>query len=126
MELVPFNASWADSGSKLDLKGIYQGKPGDDRLVALPIRRHNDWLRKGLQYVTLATAEDAAQVKEYLRGQGCNMQGIQDAYDRNGSGPFKMSQYLAEQPARESDEAEALEARLSQIKGKGQAKKGAA
>lgn len=123
MELVPFNASWADSGSKLDLKGLYQGKPGDDRIVALPIRRHNDWLRKGLRYVTLATAEDAAQVKDWLRSQGCNLQGIQDAYANNGTGPFKMAQYLAEQPAREAEEAKALEARLGQIQGR---RKGAA
>jgi hypothetical protein len=124
MELVPFNHAWADSGNKLDLKGIYQGKLGDDRLVVLPVRRHSDWARKGLTFVTLATAEDAAQVKEHLRASGCNLQAIQDSYERGGSGPFKVAAYLAQQPDRDAIEAKALEARLSQIKGKD--KKGAA
>jgi hypothetical protein len=124
MELVPFNAAWADSGNKFDLKAIYKGKDGDDRLVALPVRRHNDWSRKGLTYVTLATAEDVVQVKDWLRSQQVDLNALQQSYEGHGSGPFKMAAYIAEGPKRDADEKAALQARLSHLEGKG--KKGAA
>lgn len=124
MELVPFNAAWADSGNKFDLKAIYKGKDGDDRFVALPVRRHNDWSRKGLTYVTLASAEDVVQVKDWIRSQGVDLNVLQRSYDTNSPFGFKMADYLAEQPRREAEEKAALQARLSHLEGK--SRKGAA
>jgi hypothetical protein len=123
MELVPFNPQWADSGSKLDLHAFYKGKPGDDRYVRLPVRRHNDWARKGLTYVTLASAEDVNKVVAELKAKGVNLSALADSYDHNGTGVFKIGAYAVDQPKRDADEAEQLRARLAQIDGK-EAKKG--
>jgi hypothetical protein len=116
MQLVPFNNDWADSGSKLDLKGIYESTtPGDTRICSLPIRRHNDWARKGLRFVTLSTLEDVAQVRDYLRNKGISLTEIQKSYVLQGLGPFDMDAYLKETPDREAREAAALRKRLGEI-----------
>ncbi len=124
MQLVPFNNTWADSGCKLDLKGMYQGKPGDDRIVALPIRRHNDWIGKGMRYISLATGEDIAQVRTELQNSGVNLNELAKSYETTGLRPFKSAQYAAEQPQREAQEVETIKARLAQIE-KAPAKKSA-
>lgn len=108
VEFVPFNPQWADSGNKLDLKAIYRS---GDRIVSLPVRRHNDWSRKGFTYVTLASAEDVIAIKPSTGGLDWNKVAL--SYDRNGH--FKMQDYLAEQPQREADEAAMLKARLAQL-----------
>ncbi len=116
MELVPFNNSWADSGCKLDLRGIYQAtREGDTRISSLPIRRHNDWDAKGLRYVTLASGEDIAQVRDSLRANGVNLDELAKSYEPTGVRAFRVSAYLAEQPQREAREVETIKARLAQI-----------
>lgn len=127
MELVAFDAAWADSGTKTDLKGLYRGTNGNDRIVVLPCRRHNDWSKKGLVFVTLATAEDVIAVRDQLRAKGVNLNALAQSYAPNGA--FRMDVYLSEQPQRDADEAEALKARLSQLEGQqkpARAAKGAA
>jgi hypothetical protein len=121
MQLVPFNPMWAESGSKLDLGGIYQR---GDVLCALPIRRHNDWTRKGFRYVTLATRGDAALVRGELAAAGVNMEALSQSYERTAVGAFLSQSYAADQPARDAQEQKDLEARLAQLADKG--KKGRA
>lgn len=120
MQLVPFNNDWADSGSKLDLKGVYQSsKPGDDRICpSLPIRRHNDWERKGLKYVTLSTLEDVAIAQNDLKARGVDLSEVKKAYELIGVGPFKVQAYLAEQPDREAAEEDQIRTRLAQLEEK--------
>lgn len=117
MELVPFNQQWAEPSSKLDLKGLYLGKPGDDRIVALPVRRHSDWISKGMSFLTLATAEDVVAVKDELRARGVDLNALAKSYTAMGA--FRTDIYLAEQPKREAEEADAIRARLAQIESKG-------
>lgn len=96
MELVPFNPQWADSGTKLDLKALYR-RPSEDgkpTIMPLPVRRHNDWARKGFTYVTLATAEDVIAVRGSLRAVGVNLDALAKCYDSVGN--FKMRDFLAE------------------------------
>ena len=113
MVLIPFDPKWADSGSKLDLHAIYQR---GDVISSFPVRRHNDWVGNGWRYVTLATAKDAREVAGYLRDKGLDMAAVQASYESNRVAAFKVQEYLQQQPQREADEAEALEARLAQIK----------
>jgi hypothetical protein len=126
MLLVPFNQDWADSGSKLDLKGVYQSTtPGDDRICpALPIRRHTDWTRKGLKFVTLSTLHDVGEAQDFIRTQGISLSELRNSYILQGSGPFNIPQYLKEQPDREATEADQLRARLAQIERKPRAADG--
>lgn len=76
MKTVPYNPSWLDSG--LDLYAVYrrprtqaitkarltdeQGRQLWD-YVTLPLKRHNDWMKKGYQYVTLARVQDLVMAK---------------------------------------------------------------
>jgi hypothetical protein len=76
MKTVPFNPAWLDSG--LDLYAVYrrprtqaitkaplsddQGRPLWD-YSTLPLKRHNDWSKKGYQYVTLARVQDLVTAK---------------------------------------------------------------
>lgn len=115
MELIPFNPKWADSGSKLDLHAIYQR---GDVISSFPVRRHNDWIGNGWRYVTLATAMDAREVANELRAMGVDMNKLQASYEPNRVAAFKVQEYLKEQPNREAQEAEALEARLAEIQSK--------
>lgn len=120
MQLVPFNPDWSDTGSKLDLKGVYRAtNPGDERICHnLPIRRHNDWMRAGLEFVTLATLEDVATVQDELRSRGLDLGEVKRSYLRAGVGPFDIQQYLKEQPEREAKETEQLRARLEHLESK--------
>lgn len=115
MELVPFNPDWADSGSKLDLRGIYHR---GDLLAALPIRRHNDYLKKGFRYVTLASVADVNEVVGYVKSRGIDLKALQDSYERNAAGAFKSAAYAAEQPSRDEAEADEIKARLAQLESK--------
>lgn len=121
MQLVPFNPSWADSGSKLDLRGIYQR---GDLLTSLPIRRHGDHVKKGFHYVTLATVGDVNEVIGYIRSMGIDLNTLQQSYERNAAGAFKAGDYAAEQPKRDAEEADQIKGRLAQLEGRG--KRGAA
>jgi hypothetical protein len=112
MELVPFNQKWADSGNKLDLRGLYQL---GDRVFNGSVRRHNDWTAKGAKFVTLATAEDVVQVRQELRAQGIDLTELAKSYEKTGLGQFRLTQYLSEQPQRDAAEAVDLKARLAQL-----------
>lgn len=120
MLLVPFNPDWADSGSKLDLKGVYQAtRKGDDRICnALPIRRHNDWIRKGLAFVTLSTLEDVKEAQDFIRMKGISLSELKTSYIMQGVGPFNVAKYLTEQPDREAAEETQIKARLAQLEEK--------
>jgi hypothetical protein len=67
MQLVPFDPAWVLG--KLDLHAIYR-RPNGDVTMGLPVRRHLDWIRKGLEWVTLADAESLQAVAPSLRAQG--------------------------------------------------------
>lgn len=67
MELVPFDPGWVLG--KLDLHAIYR-RPNGDLTTALPVRRHLDWVRKGLTWVTLADRESLQAAAPSLRAQG--------------------------------------------------------
>lgn len=68
---VPFNPKWIDH-DKIDVRAIYRrpvrdargravlkdGVPQWDLTGGLPVRRHHDWVKKGFEYVTLASGED--------------------------------------------------------------------
>lgn len=75
--IVPFNPGWLDSSS-LDLLAVYrrpQTHPITKERVTdadgrqawdyanLPMRRHNDWTKKGYEYVTLARVDDVVKVR---------------------------------------------------------------
>jgi hypothetical protein len=83
LRLVPFNATWI-SHDKIDIHAIYRrprfkedkygeqhreldgnGMPTWDIVGPLPIRRHNDWEKKGFQYVTLANRESLAVASRF-------------------------------------------------------------
>ena len=115
MQLVPFNPDWADSGSKLDLRGIYQR---GDLLAALPIRRHSDYIKKGFAYVTLASVADVNEVVGYIKSKGINLTALQESYERNAAGMFKSIAYAAEQPTHDAAEADQIKTRLAQLEGK--------
>jgi hypothetical protein len=91
MELVPFNPQWADSGSKLDLHAIYQR---GDVIGTFPVRRHNDFARRGWTYITLATAVDASKVAGDLRALGVDVSKLQSSYEPNARAAFKVGEYL--------------------------------
>jgi hypothetical protein len=78
LRLVPFNATWI-AHDKIDVHAIYRrprykadefgdlyrerdkdGLPTWDITGPLPVRRHNDWIKKGFEYVTLADRESLA------------------------------------------------------------------
>ncbi len=126
MLTVPFNHAWADSGSKMDLKGLYHStKPGDDRYMwDLPIRRHNDWRSHGYEYISLSTTADVLAVRSELVVQKIDLNELQKSYEFGERGRFKLEQYWAETGQREAAEAADIEARLARIKstGKGKAK----
>lgn len=112
MEVVPFNNKWADSGNKLDLRGLYQL---GDRVFEAAVRRHNDWEGKGAKFVTLATAADVHQVRGELQHKGIDLNELDKSYERAGLRPFKIAQWLKEQPERDAEEAAQIKARLAQI-----------
>jgi hypothetical protein len=110
MELIPFNPSWSESGSKLDLKALYRraSQDGQISIVSLPVRRHNDWSKKGFTYVTLTSAEDVIAIKPSTAGMDWTK--VQQSYDINGH--FKMSAYLAEQGERDAARLADLQAQV--------------
>lgn len=96
MHLVPFCHEWSGSETKLDLKGIYHraGEPGT-LTSPLPLRRHNDWMRKGFEFVTLASLEDLGMVAKFLQGnKGLDPLPMRDCYDMR-TGAFKTQEYCA-------------------------------
>lgn len=98
MKTIPYNANWSDSGGSLDLLAVYRrprtqaitkARLIDDQgrqlwdYVNLPLKRHNDHLKKGFQYVTLARVSDLISVGAVSpNGQGPTE--LLAAYRRHG------------------------------------------
>jgi len=107
---VPFDAEWV-SHNKLDLRAIYRrpvrdewtgdqkldptnGLPQWDLTGPLPLRRHNDYIRKGFQYITLADMKSLHDAAPYLRQKGLDPQSfIMDPR----MGPWNDQFYLSSQ-----------------------------
>jgi hypothetical protein len=98
MELVPFEAiaKLTESGSKQDLKGVYRrpSASGVSLVHDLPLRRHNDWIGKGLEFVSLATMTDLKEAAGHIRAAGLDPLVMRGSYDRSGN--FDFAAYLAE------------------------------
>jgi len=103
MELVPFDEHWAGSETKLDLKGWYRRSSvhgGFSVVGPLPLRRHLDWTKKGLTYITLGSAEDVVPIAKALEAKGVDLAALRKSYDHMGH--FKIAQYLSEERVRDA------------------------
>lgn len=125
---VPFDEGWAYS-DKLDLKAIYRrprlhpitgvqlttatGVLAWDLVGGLPVRRHQDWLRKGFEYVTLADLESLRNVAPYLRQAGLDPQSY--IQSRRPLGPWDAALYLADVQASEAADAAEVAAQVKQF-----------
>lgn len=89
---VPLLPKWTNPSGKIDLKAIYRrprrrigeydetihevnpedGLPLWDLTTPLPVRRHNDWVSKGFEYVTLADMDSLTNAANDLKGEGLN------------------------------------------------------
>jgi hypothetical protein len=95
MELVPLNQDWTGSEAKVDIKAIYRrpDAAGSVSLTgALPLRRHQQWMAKGFEYVSLASVDDINAVISDLRAAGHDPRSFQGSYDR---GRFNQAAYVA-------------------------------
>jgi hypothetical protein len=95
MELVPLNQDWTGSEAKVDIKAIYRrpDATGSVSLTApLPLRRHQQWLAKGFEYVSLASVDDINAVIGDIRSMGHDPRTFQGSYDR---GRFHQAAYVA-------------------------------
>lgn len=116
---VPFDPGWV-SHEKLDLKAIYRrpryvrgeydeimrasdadtGLPAWDLTTPLPIRRHNDHIKKGFEYITLADRDSLGQASKSLRARNLNPA----EYDQHPElGPWNPKLYMAS--AAQSDQS---------------------
>lgn len=119
---VPFNPDWLNQ-DKLDLKAIYRrpryartqfddivrvledGMPAWDLTGPLPVRRHNDWVAKGFEYLTLADRSSLNQVAGMLRAVGLNPA---DFDQHPEYGPWNPKLFLATQQRVDRDAHEEL------------------
>jgi uncharacterized protein YbjQ (UPF0145 family) len=114
--LTPFNPDWADQGTKLDLKAIYRRPEAGINLTGpLPVRRHNDWSKKGLKFVSLASGEECAQVTGWLRAQGVDTAELRKSYGGPPSMPFLTDLYIKEQRANDADALKELQAKVDKF-----------
>ncbi len=109
LKCVPLNHQWCGS-TKLDLRAIYRRTNGD-LTTSLPLRGHEKWLAKGLEYVTLADAESFSIAAPYLRAEGKNPQDYVAGIDGDGRPtPWNVALYLADTKAtRDSADAKLAE-----------------
>lgn len=108
---VPLNAAWTGD-TKLDMHAIYARPNGD--LATLPMRRHNQWMAKGLTYVTLADAESFRLAAPWLQSQGLNPGEFIAGIDGDGrQTPWIPAKYLAEQQAGRADADAELKALIA-------------
>lgn len=108
IKTVPFNSIWVTS-DKLDIRAVYRrprldqfkqrvvvdGVPQWDYPSGLPIRRHNNWLAKGYEYVTLSTMQDLADASKTIE----NPHQYDASYESFGEfdrRPFRIQAYLAQ------------------------------
>lgn len=125
VKTVPFDAAWVTS-DRLDIRGIYRrprlgpdrkqvaidGVPQWDLTGPLPVRRHNDHVAKGFQFVTLATLQDVADASASLRSGGHDPQSFVPSYEAQGAldrRTFRVQEYLKD--AGEQDKASFLQLR---------------
>lgn len=130
---VPFNPNWINH-DKIDIHAIYRrpilSEENGEQLVdehgvlrwdltgGLPVRRHNDWIKKGFQYVTLAGAKDLfdKHVVAGLRAQGLNPADYILIRNRTvGASPWNPQLYLRSQTSHARDHATKLEALVQQL-----------
>jgi len=98
---VPLNHAWTGS-TKLDLHAIYKRPNGN--LAALPLRRHHQWMTKGMEYVTLADAQSLSDAAPFLRSQGLNPQEFVCGLDGDGRPtPWIPALYLETQSVNRAD-----------------------
>jgi hypothetical protein len=125
MKTVPFNPGWLDAGS-LDLMAVYRRprvhpitkeRATDDQgrqlwdYVNLSLKRHNDWTKKGFQYVTLARVADLIAAK-------CPAAEFLSSYKRSGEPEertFNIQAYLQHADVADDAEFEGLTALVHQL-----------
>ncbi len=121
-QTVPFSEAWITS-EKIDAKAIYR-RPHRHAITleilrdengamrwdfsALPVRRHNDWLAKGFEYVTIADAESLGMVAGSLRAQGLDPRSF--IADPRTNSPWHPDKYAAILKQDVADEYEKLRA----------------
>jgi hypothetical protein len=114
LQCVPFLGSLADGGTKQDVRAIYR-RPNGDLTSGLPMRRQNQWVTKGLEYVTLADAESLKIAAPMLQAQGLNPQAFVAGIDGDGRPtPWKVDLYLADQKEKQHDADAELRAMIAQ------------
>ena len=106
-QCVPFIAELTGD-TKQDAKAIYR-RPSGDLTAGLPMRRHNQWTAKGLEYVTVADAESFALAAPFLRMRGVNPAEFICGIDGDGRPtPWKSELYLAGRQEQQADADAAL------------------
>ena len=97
MELVPFFSEWTGSETGLDLHAVYRRPgPGITLAHALPVRRHRDYVARGYEYVSLATAKDVNDASRFLRSNGIDPTSFRGSYRTDLGGAFDTALYLKE------------------------------
>lgn len=128
---VPFNPEWV-TNNKLDIKAIYRrpvrdpndpfrrqvvidGRPQWDLTGALPVLRHADWLREGMEYLTLADIDSLRKVRGWLISQGLEAKEFQQ--NPHTLGPWRAESYLQSVADEEAghDEVEMSDAQAQQM-----------
>jgi hypothetical protein len=114
---VPFNQEWVNN-DRSDLAAIYRrprhhattgevirdeaGNVLWDLTAPLPVRRHNDFLKKGFEYITLADVNSLQQAAGWIRSQGLDPQAFLVGHGGRRS-PWNAEAYLATQTAGAAD-----------------------
>ena len=122
LKCVPLNPDWTGATSQ-DLRAIYRRKVVDnygqpildadgreqwDTTGPLPLRRHNDWDRKGYEYITLADEDSLGKAAPWLRAQGLDPHSF--IQDRRARSPFSAEMWMQDQRAAE-------ETRVTELRG---------
>lgn len=107
LKCVPLVPEMHGSSSRLDLKAIYRRKKTDnfgapildaqgreqwDLTAGLPLRRHDDWIRKGFEYITLADEQSLIDARGVLHANGIDWQ-VYANQDRRTRSPFNAAIY---------------------------------
>lgn len=105
LKCVPLVAGMTGD-TKHDLRAIYR-KPNGDLSAGLPMRRHQQWLNKGFEYVTLADADSLVTAAPLLQAAGLNPQDYVAGREDGRPTPWNVAAYLVDDKARIArDEAE--------------------
>ena len=112
---VPLDLAWTGD-TKIDIRAIYRrpdGHGGWDLTGALPLRRHNDWLRKGFVYVTLADGESLKVAAPALQAQGLDWRTF--IHDVRTGSPWQPDQYRTQQALEQSAEETELRTLIAEF-----------